>query len=108
MKRVYCKQTYAQIALIVEKAVEILGWSIDVENSHGKVYQLKAPANLLSFGNRIVVTISTTPKRGKSVTVESTSSAQLQIIDWGKNTSLEEMFVSKIKELSNHEVVRKK
>lgn len=106
MKRVYCKLTLEKAKALINAAAADLGWSIVTEDKKIGVYQLKAPADLLSFGNQVSVTIVTTAKRGKSITVESVSSAQFQLIDWGKNAKIEETFVAKIKELNKYEAVR--
>lgn len=108
MKRIYCKLTLEKAKSLIRLAVDDLGWSIISEDNKTGIYELKAPADLLSFGNEVSVKVSTTAKRGKTITIESVSSAQFQLIDWGKNAKIEETFTTKIKELSKYEAVRKK
>lgn len=108
MKRIYCKLTLEKAKVLINETVDDLGWSIVTEDKKTGIYLLKAPADLLSFGNQVSVTVASTAKRGKSIMVESVSSAQIQLIDWGKNAKIEETFAAKIKELSKNEAIRKK
>jgi hypothetical protein len=51
--------------------------------------------SFLSFGNKIEITL-TESARLTSITVHSKSSASLQLIDWGKNTEIEENIAKRI------------
>lgn len=106
MKRIFCKLTYKEVEMLVYQAADELGWNLIIEEKKPPYYELKVSADFLSFGNQVSINIANTSKRGKSITVTSTSTATLQVIDWGKNAKLEELLSSKIKEL--YETLRKK
>lgn len=106
MKRIYCKLTYQQVDGLIKQAVDDLDWKLLSGEAKVRIYKLKVPVNLLSFGNEVSVTVVNTAKRGKSIVTESTSAVSFQVIEWGKNSTLEELFADKIKEL--YEALRKK
>lgn len=59
---------------------------------------LKKSGSLLSYGNIITIQLKTTSGNKTSISINSKSSATIQLIDWGTNSDLEEELMDLIKE----------
>jgi hypothetical protein len=73
---------------------------LDIESSDlakGRLL-LYSSGGLLSFGNKVLVKITT--KNGKSILkVSSSSAASFQLIDWGANKSIESDILREVKQI---------
>lgn len=54
--------------------------------------------NLLSYGNTITIQLKTTSSNKASIFINSESSAKIQLIDWEKNSDLEQELMDLIKD----------
>ena len=101
MKKSTLNYSKKQVFEAAEDALEEL--EIEIEDSSLKAGIIKAHygGNMLSFGNNIEVSIKTTSTKKTTIEIESTTWAQLQIVDWGTNDKLEEKIISGIKYFLN-------
>lgn len=97
MKRSTLNYSKKQVFEAAEDALTEL--EIEIEESSLKSGTIKAyyGGNMLSFGNNVEVSVKTTQTKKTTVKVESTTWAQLQVVDWGTNDKLEEKIISGIK-----------
>lgn len=81
----------------IKKAAKQL--DLEIEEVDGNEISLYHGGGLLSFGNKISVEIMENDPNKTKVRVSSRSAAQIQIIDWGTNESLENNLINELKDI---------
>ncbi|MGV3598240.1 MAG: DUF1499 domain-containing protein [Bacteroidota bacterium] len=85
----------------VLKVAEELDWEVEEKSLSKGTIQLYYDGDLLSFGNKIDITIDILSESKTSLQIEARSAAQVQLIDWGTNDRLEDKQEDAIKNLMN-------
>jgi hypothetical protein len=98
------KQSYLNHSKIeVFEAIKNAANSLELEVRHASlsegIVSLYSPVGLFSFGNKIDVQISAANPSKCFLKVTSVSASPIQLIDWGKNSDIENSLINEVKNI---------
>lgn len=85
----------------VKEAAVILDMEIEFSSLDKGEIELFKGAGIFSFGNRIAVKIASINSLTTEIQISSRSAAQVQLIDWGTNDTIENEVHAEIRKILN-------